>query len=229
MCSRLCVVQGLLCVVQGLLCVVLGLLCVVQGLLCVVQGLLYIVQGLLCVVLGLLCVVLGLLCVVQGLLCVVQGLLYVVLGLLYVVQGLLYVVQGLLYVVLGMLCAVLGLLLNLLSVIFPALLIFVSSQAKTILDQVSLKLICIYMGNEIEDISMAMAHVLRNIISSTSNLEKWKAEREKHETARKEISSKLRPYPFLSEKIGTISFPYLEYVIMFVLVIFTVAFMLHMF
>ena len=51
-----------------------------------------------------------------------------------------------------------------------------------------------------------MAHVLRNIINSVTDLEKWKAEREKHEEARKDVSCKLRPYPFLSEKMGTLDF-----------------------
>jgi len=85
-------------------------------------------------------------------------------------------------------------------------LVTVCSQANAILDTLSLKIICIYIGNEMEDVSTAMAHVLRNIINSVTDLEKWKAEREKHDEARKDVSCKLRPYPFLSEKMGTLEF-----------------------
>ncbi|KAK2185884.1 hypothetical protein NP493_219g00021 [Ridgeia piscesae] len=85
-------------------------------------------------------------------------------------------------------------------------------RANAILDTLSLKIICIYIGNEMEDVSTAMAHVLRNIINSVTDLEKWKAEREKHDEARKDVSCKLRPYPFLSEKMDPESNKLMDYI-----------------
>jgi len=67
----------------------------------------------------------------------------------------------------------------------------------------SLKKICAYIAHDDEEISTAMAHVLQTVINSVTGLEKLKKDRDAYEDERKaNPSSKMRPFPFLSEKIG---------------------------
>ncbi len=61
------------------------------------------------------------------------------------------------------------------------------------------------MSSPHEELSTAMTHCLQNILNAISELEKFKAEREKHEARRKACpGDRLRAYPFLWEKLGKI-------------------------
>ena len=71
------------------------------------------------------------------------------------------------------------------------------------LDQVKLEKIILTIAHTDNDISTAAAHCLQNICTSISDIEEIKKEREKYEAARKADSAcKLRPFPFVGDKIG---------------------------
>jgi len=72
-----------------------------------------------------------------------------------------------------------------------------------ILEQMTLKKLCSVISLDHEELSTAAAHLMRKIIESVTGIENIKTEREKHEVKRKaDPAAKLRPFPFISEKIG---------------------------
>ena len=72
-----------------------------------------------------------------------------------------------------------------------------------IYNKLGLKTICIYIGINDDSISAATSNVLQNILNTVTQLEKIKKERDAHEDRRKKNPDlRLRPYPFLTEKIG---------------------------
>jgi len=75
-------------------------------------------------------------------------------------------------------------------------------QALAICNQLGIRKMIAYISSEDDQLSTAMTHVLQNILNSITDLENIKKEREKHETTRKsDPSAKLRPFPFVFEKI----------------------------
>ena len=76
-------------------------------------------------------------------------------------------------------------------------------QARAIMDEVTLKKICFWIAEKSNDLSTAAAHLLQNILVSLTHIEEIRKEKEKYEADRKaDVTSKLRPYPFIAEKLG---------------------------
>jgi protein unc-45 len=77
-----------------------------------------------------------------------------------------------------------------------------ASRSQAILEQMTLRKVLLYIGNESEKISTAMAFMLQNIINSITNLDYIKKEREKYEAKRAaDPAARMRPFPFCVEKI----------------------------
>lgn len=74
-------------------------------------------------------------------------------------------------------------------------------RAHGILEHVTLKKILLYIGVNDDNVSTAAANMLQNILASISDIEAIKAERDKYEEMRKVPGNKLRPFPFISEKV----------------------------
>src|SRR6218665_2901882 len=67
----------------------------------------------------------------------------------------------------------------------------------------TLRKVLLYIGNESDQISTAMAYMLQNIINAITNLDSIKKEREKYEAKRAaDPASRMRPFPFCVDKIG---------------------------
>ena len=84
---------------------------------------------------------------------------------------------------------------------------FILLQSLSIYKDLTLKKIVIYMGVDHDEISTAMAHVLQNMISAVTNLDKIRKERDDHEEKRRnEPNLRLRPYFYVYDKIGVFFF-----------------------
>lgn len=71
------------------------------------------------------------------------------------------------------------------------------------MNQLTLKKIIAVISVDDDELSTAMAHLLKSVINAVTNLENIKNDREKHEAKRKaDPAAKIRPFPFLAEKIG---------------------------
>jgi len=78
-------------------------------------------------------------------------------------------------------------------------------QAIAILEQVTMKKICLMIGLNVEELSTAASHVLKTIIESITNVKHIVEERDKYEAKRKsDPGAKLRPFPFVYQKIGNV-------------------------
>jgi len=67
----------------------------------------------------------------------------------------------------------------------------------------TLKKLCSIVGYDHEELSTAAAHLMRKIIESVTDIDNIKGEREKYEAKRKaDPAAKMRPFPFIWEKIG---------------------------
>jgi len=76
------------------------------------------------------------------------------------------------------------------------------SRATNILERVTLEKILLIMGHSEETLSTASANLIQSILNAITNLEVIKKERDQFEHKRlSEIGCKLRPYPWVYEKI----------------------------
>ena len=79
-------------------------------------------------------------------------------------------------------------------------------QAVSIFEQMTLKKLCSVISYDHEELSTAAAHLMRKIIEAVTDIDNIKAEREKYEAKRKaDPGAKMRPFPFVWEKIGLYS------------------------
>ena len=77
----------------------------------------------------------------------------------------------------------------------------------SVLEQMTLKKLCSVISYDHEELSTAGAHLMRKIIESVTEIDSIKTEREKYDAKRKaDSSSKMRPFPFVAEKIGECGF-----------------------
>ena len=80
-------------------------------------------------------------------------------------------------------------------------------QSQSLLDQVSLKRILVYVSTDSEDLSTASAHLLQNIITWISDVENIRKAKDKYETRRlAESGCKDRPWVWVADKIGQSNF-----------------------
>jgi hypothetical protein len=76
-------------------------------------------------------------------------------------------------------------------------------QSLAVLREFTVKRVCVYMGSESADLSLAVTHMLRNILLAVTDLDKIKEDRDKHEKARKmDRSTNMRPWFQVYDRIG---------------------------
>ena len=78
-------------------------------------------------------------------------------------------------------------------------------QSRAVLDALTIRRLGFLIAENDDAVSTAASHLVQTVIVSVTELEKFRNERDKHETERKgNFAAKMRPYPNISEKIGII-------------------------